>query len=174
MRRIILAVIVWFTPLMVDAGLAPIAQAAGHATLLKADRVLVLKAKRKLYLLRGGQVLRRYRVALGRNPLGPKRREGDGRTPEGVYRLDWRNPDSRFYRSIHISYPDESDRRRAAERGASAGGDIMIHGLPTGLNGFEATHARRDWTEGCIAVANNEINEIWALVGDGTIIEIRP
>jgi len=169
-----MALLIWVLPLTFGAALAPESWAAGQAVLIKADRVLVLKAKRNLYLLRDGQVLRRYHVALGRAPLGPKTREGDGRTPEGVYQLDWRNPDSQFYRSIHISYPDDSDRQRAAERGFSAGGDIMIHGLPTGLNGFETTQARRDWTEGCIAVTNDEIDEIWALVDDGTVIEIRP
>jgi len=173
-KRIVLAVLVFAVPLAVGGHVAPTALAAGHVASVKADRVLVLKAKRKLYLLREGQVLRRYRVALGRVPLGPKTREGDGRTPEGVYRLDWRNPESQFYRSIHISYPDDSDLRRAAELGVPPGGDIMIHGLPSDLNGFESTHARRDWTEGCIAVTNEEIDEIWALVEDGTIVEIRP
>lgn len=174
MRRIVLATLAVALPLLVAMGGASAAQAAAHAALVKADRVLVLKAKRKLYLLRDGQVLRHYRVALGRTPRGAKAREGDGRTPEGVYRLDWRNPESQFYRSIHISYPDRDDLRRAAAQGVAAGGDIMIHGLPTGLEGFEVTHGRRDWTEGCIAVTNEEIDEIWALVEDGTIIEIRP
>lgn len=174
MRRLFPLLLVLSIPLALAVGPVPATQAAGHAVFVKADRVLVLKAKRKLYLLREGQVLRRYRVALGRAPQGTKTKEGDGRTPEGVYRLDWRNPDSRFYRSIHISYPDESDRRRAAARGVPPGGDIMIHGLPSHLEGFEATHARRDWTDGCIAVTNREIDEIWSLVEDGTIIEIRP
>lgn len=174
MRRIVLATLAVALPLLVAMGAPPAAHAAAHAALVKADRVLVLKAKRKLYLLRDGQVLRHYRVALGRTPRGAKAREGDGRTPEGVYRLDWRNPESQFYRSIHISYPDQDDLRRAAARGVAAGGDIMIHGLPTGLDGFEAMHGQRDWTEGCIAVTNEEIDEIWALVEDGTIIEIRP
>lgn len=140
----------------------------------KADRVVVEKAERALYLLRSGKVLRRYHIALGRSPEGPKTREGDGRTPEGVYRLDWRNSNSRFYRSIHISYPNEADRRRAAERGVPAGGDIMIHGLPPGSSGPQSDHLRWDWTAGCIAVTNDEIDEIWALVDDGTAIEIRP
>lgn len=174
MRRIVLATLAVALPFLVAMGGASAAHAATHAALVKADRVLVLKAKRKLYLLRDGQVLRHYRVALGRTPRGAKAREGDGRTPEGVYRLDWRNPESQFYRSIHISYPDQDDLRRAAARGVAAGGDIMIHGLPTGLDGFEAMHGQRDWTEGCIAVTNEEIDEIWALVEDGTIIEIRP
>lgn len=171
MRCTILAALVL---LALGSSLPPAARAVEPAVAVKADRVLVWKAKRKLYLLRDGRVLHRYRVALGREPEGPKRREGDGRTPEGVYRLDWRNPDSRFHRSIHISYPNEDERARAARRGVDPGGQIMLHGLPDGLEGFEETHRRRDWTEGCIAVTNDEMDEIWALVEDGTVIEIRP
>jgi len=174
MRRIALAALVWLLPLALGAALAPDSRAASFSGLVKADRVLVLKSKRKLYLLHGGQVLRRYRIALGRRPMGPKTREGDGRTPEGVYQLDWRNPDSRFYRSMHISYPDGSDLRRAAARGVAPGGEIMIHGQPPGLDGADGWSIRRDWTEGCIAVTNAAIDEIWNLVDDGTIIEIRP
>ncbi len=141
---------------------------------LKADKVLLRKGERRLDLLRGERVLRSYRVALGRAPVGPKRREGDGRTPEGAYLLDWRNPKSRYYRSIHVSYPNAADAKRARAAGVDPGGEIMIHGLPPGRGWLGAAHRRADWTEGCIAVTNDEIDEIWALVEDGTPIEIRP
>ena len=138
------------------------------------DKVLVLKSQRKLLLMRQGAVLRSYRIALGRDPVGPKIREGDGRTPEGSYRLDWRNPRSRFYRSIHVSYPNQHDRRRARERGVAPGGDIMIHGLPNGREAIGRAHAKWDWTEGCLAVTNAEMDQIWSLVPNGTVIEILP
>ena len=105
---------------------------------------------------------------------GVAHHQGDGRTPEGSYRLDWRNPDSRYHRSIHISYPAPEDRARARRLGVSPGGDIMIHGLPNGRGWIGAAHAGYDWTDGCIAVTNAEMDEIWALVDNGTPIEIRP
>ncbi len=145
--------------------------APGLAT---ADRVIVLKSERRLMLLRGARVLRTYRIALGRTPKGAKTAEGDGRTPEGRYVLDWRNPRSRFYRSIHVSYPNDADRARARRHGRLPGGDIMIHGLPARLEAIGTEHARWDWTEGCVAVSNTEMDEIWALVADGTVIDIRP
>ncbi len=138
------------------------------------DRVLVLKSERELRLLAGGQTLRAYPVALGSAPDGPKRQIGDGRTPEGLYVLDWRNPDSRFYRSIHISYPGPADRERARQLGVDPGGAIMIHGLPNGKGWIGPEHTRFDWTDGCIAVTNAEMDEIWAMVADGTPIEILP
>jgi murein L,D-transpeptidase YafK len=138
------------------------------------DQVLVEKAKRRLTLLRDGHVVHEYRVALGRHPAGAKRAEGDGRTPEGRYWIDWRNPDSKYHRSLHVSYPDETDRARAAAVGVEPGGEIMIHGLPNGAASIGRAHRLHDWTEGCIAVTNEEIDEIWGLVPDGTPIEIRP
>ena len=140
----------------------------------KADQVLVLKGERRLLLLRAGEVLRSYRVALGWDPTGPKQSQGDGRTPEGRYELDWRNPESKFYRAIHISYPAPSDLARARDQGLSPGGNIMIHGLPNDLEIIGSDHAKWDWTEGCIAVTNAEMDEIWSYVDDGTPIEIRP
>ncbi|WP_082806133.1 L,D-transpeptidase family protein [Marichromatium gracile] len=133
-----------------------------------ADRVLVRKAERRLYLLRDGVVLHSYAIALGFQPLGHKRREGDGRTPEGRYRIDWRNPASRFHRALHISYPGPGDRLRARLHGDDPGGAIMVHG--TGPD----TNRSGDWTAGCIAVDNAEIEQIWSLVADGTPIEILP
>jgi murein L,D-transpeptidase YafK len=144
------------------------------ATTVTADRVVVAKADRTLTLYRGTQVLRTYKIALGRNPVGPKEQQGDGRTPEGVYVIDGRNAQSAFHRSLHVSYPNGDDRRRAARRRVPPGGEIMIHGLPNGLGALGSAHLLRDWTEGCIAVMNDEIEEIWRLVPNGTRIEIRP
>lgn len=138
------------------------------------DRVLVLKHLHRLYLISGSTIVESFPVALGANPLGPKLRQGDHRTPEGTYMLDWRNPKSAFYRSIHISYPNESDRARARRGGYSPGGDIMIHGLPNGLGFIGADHTREDWTDGCIAVTNRQMDVIWKLVSDNTPIEVRP
>ena len=135
------------------------------------DRVVVDKSERLLALYRGDQVIRTYRVALGRNPLGPKRVQGDGRTPEGRYRIDYRNPKSKFYRALHVSYPNATDVATARRLGASPGGAIMIHGLP---NGVAAVGENEDWTEGCIAVPNEVMDELWTLVADGTPIEIQP
>ncbi len=152
--------------------LAP--KSAPTASFLKgrADRVVVNKGARELNLIRGGQVIRTYPVALGPNPVGHKIMEGDGRTPEGAYVLDWRNPNSRFYRSIHVSYPDPEDRQLASKLGVSPGGMIMIHGEADYLS-FRGG-SLGDWTEGCIAVSNGAMDEIWALVEDGTPILINP
>ncbi|NJO55320.1 MAG: L,D-transpeptidase family protein [Rhodospirillales bacterium] len=142
------------------------------AYLAKADKVLVVKQQRRLYLLRDGEVMRSFRVALGPNPVGHKVFQGDGRTPEGLYILDWRNSNSQFYRSIHVSYPNESDSARAGMYGSDAGGLIMIHGQPR--DHFGGSNPSYDWTEGCIAISNAEMDEIWMAVDDGTPIEILP
>ncbi len=136
------------------------------------DAVLVYKSERLMMLLRAGEVVSHYKISLGRNPVGPKYREGDFRTPEGRYVLDWRNPDSRFYRSIHISYPGAADLDNARRGGVDPGGDIMIHGLP--LDPVKAQLAWDDWTDGCIAVPNEAMDAIWDAVDDGTLIVIRP
>lgn len=138
-----------------------------------ADMVLVKKAERKLYLLRGDQPFREYRIALGGNPIGHKEYEGDQRTPEGDYTIDWRNPNSAFHLSLRISYPNEEDIARAAERGLSPGNMIMIHGQPNKFSWGNWVR-RWDWTDGCIAVANDDMAEIWRAVPDGTPIRIRP
>jgi murein L,D-transpeptidase YafK len=140
----------------------------------KADRVVVEKASRSLVLMSKGRILKTYRVSSGRNPVGAKLRQGDGRTPEGRYTIDYRNPRSRFHLALHISYPDAGDRRRAARTGASPGGDIMIHGLPNGLGWLGRLHQVMDWTDGCIAVTDPEMDEIWRAVPDGVLIEIKP
>jgi murein L,D-transpeptidase YafK len=140
----------------------------------KADLVVVYKSERILQLKRAGRVLKTFPIALGREPSGPKLQEGDGRTPEGVFTLDWRNPVSRFYRAIHISYPREGKSEHATRWGVSPGGQIMLHGLPNGVTAERIGHPRRDWTDGCIALTNEEIDEIWARVEDGTTIIIYP
>jgi murein L,D-transpeptidase YafK len=140
----------------------------------RADFVLVDKSERSLSLLKNGEVVKSYRVALGSNPFGPKVREGDGRTPEGQYRIDRRNAASDFYRALHISYPHAMDRERANQTGVSPGGDIMIHGMKNDLGWIGRLHRLVDWTNGCIAVTNEEMREIWSAVPDNTAIEIRP
>ncbi len=149
------------------------AAAPARANVLKADRVVVLKKERLLMLLKNGEVLRSYRVALGRQP-GAKSRQGDGRTPEGLYVLDFRNERSKFYRALHISYPNAADLAAARKNGVSPGRDVMIHGLPKGFEDLADDHTERNWTKGCIAVNNAEIDEIWRLVPNGTPIEIKP
>ncbi len=143
-------------------------------TALKADRVVVFKGERKLVLMRGERVLKVFRVALGRNATGHKIKVGDNRTPEGDYVLDSRLADSNFYRALHISYPNWYDRSRAEFLGVPPGGAIMIHGLPNNVPRDFVGHPRIDWTNGCIAVTNREIDEIWAMVEDGTEISIYP
>lgn len=147
----------------------------GKRVKMQADKILVEKKARRLSLWRNGVLLKSYRVALGPQPVGHKQQEGDGRTPEGSYRVDWRNPNSKFYLSLHISYPDDADQARAAAVGVAPGGDIMIHGLPNGrAELFGQFHYLNDWTLGCIAVNNEEIKEIWDAVPDGVSVEITP
>jgi murein L,D-transpeptidase YafK len=140
----------------------------------RADRVIVEKKARTLTLLDHGKVLKDYKIAPGGNPVGPKVRRGDHKTPEGVYVLDRRNRHSQFYRSLHISYPNAEDRARARKLKIPPGGDIMIHGLPNDYGWLGSAHRAHDWTDGCIAVTNEEIEEIWRVVPEGTTIEIRP
>lgn len=139
-----------------------------------ADRIIVHKAARKMELMHAGQVLKTYKIALGRNPLGPKKQQGDHRTPEGIYVIDRRNAHSKFHRALHISYPNAGDREQARRLGVAPGGDVFIHGLPNGYGFVGAAHRARDWTDGCIAVTDQEIEEIWNLVDNGTPVEIRP
>jgi outer membrane protein assembly factor BamD (BamD/ComL family) len=138
------------------------------------SKVLVEKGERRLSLLSKGNVLRSYKIALGGDPIGPKERQGDNRTPEGTYIIDSRNRDSGYHLSLHISYPNERDVKRAKALGVSPGGNIMIHGLKNGFSWVGDSHAESDWTRGCIAVTDEEIEEIATLVPIGTTIEIRP
>ena len=138
-----------------------------------ADSVLVDKSDEKLYLLKDGDVIAEYSVAFGANPGGHKQQEGDERTPEGHYVLDYRKADSAFYKAIHISYPNEADKQAAAARGVDPGGLIMIHGQRNYLGWLSFITQRFNWTDGCIAVTNSEMDEIWNAVVDNTPIEIR-
>ena len=139
-----------------------------------ADRVVVRKSARVLEVFHAGSVLRTYLVSLGSHPVGPKQREGDGRTPEGLYTLDYRNPSSAFHFALHVSYPSADDRRAAAARGVSPGGLIMVHGLRNGIGFIGRLHRLADWTNGCIALTNPEIDELARIVPNGTPILIQP
>ena len=135
---------------------------------------MILKKDHVMELMSGGKVIKTYKVALGRGGLAPKEREGDGRTPESRYFIDSRNAASEYHRALHVSYPDANDRKRAAKLGVSPGGAIMIHGLPNGKEWMGSAHRLYDWTLGCIAVTDAEIDEIWKLAPVGTAVEIRP
>jgi len=140
----------------------------------KVDKVLVKKSERKLFLIKNGSTVKSYNIGLGKNPVGAKHKEGDSKTPEGKYILDYRNPESDYHLSLHISYPDKNDIVRADSNSYSPGGDIMIHGKPNYLGWLPFVYDKTDWTEGCIAVSNIEIEEIWNAVDDSTEIEILP
>ena len=149
-----------------DLGRRPLA-------LYAADRVVVLKARRELLLYDDGIVVRRYPVTLGFDPRGHKLREGDGRTPEGLYALDWRRVSEKLGPAIHVSYPKADDRARAARAGVEPGGGIMLHALGDGLP-WQASAEERRWTEGCIGLRRADMREVWYAVADGTPINIRP
>lgn len=137
-----------------------------------ADKVLVEKSKHRLTLLNKNTPLKTYKISLGKEPIEKKSEEGDGRTPEGVYSIDRRKLKSSYHRALHVSYPNQEDTAQARARDVSPGGDIMIHGLPNGIGFIGKLHTKRDWTLGCIAVTNPEIEEIWRAVADGTTVEI--
>jgi murein L,D-transpeptidase YafK len=143
-------------------------------TRVSVDHIIVSKQQRRLSLLSGGKEVRSYTTALGGQPLGPKTRQGDHRTPEGIYVLDSRNPNSHFYKAFHISYPGSKDISAAKKAGVNPGGDIMLHGLPREYTWVGKAHVLHDWTDGCIAVRNDEMDEIWKLVRVGPPIEIKP
>jgi murein L,D-transpeptidase YafK len=138
------------------------------------DEVLVKKSENKMYLMKRGKVLKSYYISLGGNPTGHKVREGDLRTPEGRYRLIHKNDNSKFYRSITISYPNDRDKLMARKRGFNPGGDIVIHGFPNGLGNVTGAFEPQNWTEGCIAVRNHEMDEMFTLIALDTPIEIKP
>lgn len=139
-----------------------------------ADRVLIEKHARRLTLFCKGATIKAYHISLGRHPEGKKSQEGDGRTPEGTYTVDRRKQNSRYHRALHLSYPSPADTAAAKAAGLSPGGDIMIHGLPNGIGFLGKLHINRDWTLGCIAVTNPEIEELWRSVPDGTTVQIAP
>ncbi len=138
------------------------------------DSIVVEKKARKLTLFRDGKPTRTYLVALGGNPLGDKLRAGDRKTPEGLFYIDARQPNSKYHLALHISYPTAAHRARSQAIGAEPGGDIMIHGLPNGMGNAGATHRANDWTNGCVALTDQEIEEIWSVVPIGTPVEIKP
>jgi murein L,D-transpeptidase YafK len=159
------AAAVWLRPAPVPVpGVAPLAGSV--------DRIVVEKAARRMTLWQDGREVRSYRISLGFSPAGDKAREGDGRTPEGVFRIDRRNDRSRFHLSLGLDYPQARHRAAAAAGGFSPGGDIMIHGQPNALP--DGVRLAGDWTAGCIAVSNAEMREIWAVAGIGTVVEVRP
>jgi murein L,D-transpeptidase YafK len=141
---------------------------------LPADRIVVHKSKRQMLLVREGKVIRRYKIGLGQSPIGHKERQGDSKTPEGQYTISGRNSESSYHLALRISYPSDADVERANQAGDDPGGDIMIHGFPNDEAKSDRHTRTSDWTMGCIAVSNEEIEEIWNLVSDGTPIEINP
>lgn len=143
---------------------------------VKIDNILVEKSARKMYLRKGEKNIKEYNIRLGSEPIGHKEQEGDGKTPEGKYKIIGRNPKSAYHLSLRISYPNVVDKSRAATKKVSPGGDIMIHGFPNYAPDafFNLIHNNYDWTAGCIAVTDEEIEEIWKLVSDETLIEIKP
>ena len=147
-----------------------------HTSSKSIDKVLIKKSDRKLYLINNNDIIKEYNIDLGFNPTGHKQKEGDGRTPEGKYKISGRNPNSKYHLSLRISYPNSKDKKNAEKLGTNPGGDIMIHGLPNIITaiGFRKK-LKKDWTLGCIAVqTNKEIQEIWDLVKDNTNVEIQP
>jgi len=139
-----------------------------------ADKVLIEKAERKLHLIKDGEAFRSFDIALGIRPVGDKQHEGDFKTPEGRYLLDLRNPNSDFFLSIHISYPNRMDAQAARSNGVAPGGAIMIHGQPNTPTRSEAYYRTQDWTNGCIAVSNSDMIDIWLMTANNTPIEILP
>lgn len=153
------------------------AASTASRTAIPVDLVVVDKRRRRLHLYLRDRVLRSYRIALGQNPVGHKRAQGDGKTPEGLYRIDLKKPESRFGHALRVSYPNDRDRSSAARAGHAPGGEIYIHGQPieaTQFAFFRLKFAREDWTDGCIAVTNAEMAEIYRSVREGTPILIRP
>lgn len=148
---------------------SPIATAAESAV----DFVLVSKSERRMFLIRDGRVVRHYDISLGRNPEGHKEQEGDKRTPEGRYMLDYKLLDSAFYKAIHISYPNDEDIENARRKNVEPGGKIMIHGQANGNGKLANITQQYDWTSGCIAVTNEDMDEIWKLVEENTPITIE-
>lgn len=163
MKSLIVILVLLLVPGLVQASEFPLA-----------DLVVVEKAERKLHLVHKGEIFKTFRIALGIMPVGDKLKEGDFKTPEGRYLLDRKNPDSDYFLSIRISYPDPQDRREAEAEGVDPGGAIMIHGQPNVPTRSETYYRTQDWTNGCIAVSNSDMIDIWLMTGENTPIEIRP
>jgi murein L,D-transpeptidase YafK len=150
------------------------APVTGIRSAVVADSIVVEKGRRTLTLFSAGFPVRVYKIALGKQPKGDKVRKGDNKTPEGTYFIDYKNVTSKYHKALHISYPDASHAERARELGVSPGGDVMIHGLPPAYSQIGAAHSNYDWTEGCIAVTDKEIEEIYQAIPTGAIIHIKP
>ena len=163
MKSLAVVIVALLAPGLLHAGNFPMA-----------DFVIVEKGARQLHLLQDGEILRSFKIALGIVPVGDKEKEGDFKTPEGRYRLDRRNPNSDYFLSIGISYPNADDRREAAAAGVDPGGAIMIHGQPNAPTRSEAYYRTQDWTNGCIAVTNSDMIDIWLMTAKNTLVEIRP
>jgi murein L,D-transpeptidase YafK len=161
-------------PVLWAAFVAPVQAETSLPKNVHVSRVMILKSVRELRLMDGDKVLKTYKVALGPYPVGPKQKQGDGKTPEGVYKISGRNVNSAYHRSLRVSYPNTEDVARAKKAGVNPGGDIFIHGLPKSYAWLGAAHRAHDWTLGCIAVTNEEIEEIWRAVPNGTTVEIKP
>ena len=160
------------TPSAVQSPAQPATGGAQQERLI--DKVLVIKSERRLQLISRGEPLKTYRISLGKQPKGAKQREGDKKTPEGLYWLDWRKVSDRYNLAMHISYPNITDAAKARSEGVPAGSMIMIHGTPLNEEYPEWYFHTLDWTEGCIAMRNDDMREVWSMVKDGTLIEIRP
>ncbi len=167
-RRLALAI---SCVLVVYSAISPLLRAQAAKT---ADQIVIVKSTRTMTLMNHGEVLKTYKVALGTVPVGGKQRTGDHKTPEGLYKVDWKNAQSKFHKALHVSYPNAADRERAKKMGVEPGGEIEIHGLGAKYGWVGAAHRLHDWTDGCVAVTNEEIDEIWPLVPVGTVIEIKP
>ena len=163
---IVVAIVVCFSPACRHSS----PQASGEV----ADRIVIRKAAHTLALMKRDRELATYKVALGRNPVGAKTQRGDHKTPEGNYLIDAMKSNSRFHRALHISYPNLADQERAQAAAVNPGGDVEIHGIENGLGWIGSLHRRIDWTDGCIAVTDDEIEEIWNKVKVGTAVEIKP
>jgi len=161
-------------PFLAVASLLFGANGANPQSVKQADRIIIEKSKHTMTLMNGGKALKTYKIALGGQPVGAKQRIGDHKTPEGLYIVDQKKPNSVFHRALHVSYPNAHDRENARKFGVSPGGDIEIHGLGAKYGWVGAAHRQVDWTDGCIAVTNEEIDEIWPLVAVGTLVEIKP
>lgn len=164
----------WIFVLVVFLSLVTFAADNSAALTTTVDAIVVAKANRTMTLMRDGKPLKTYKVALSRESVGPKEREGDHRVPEGQYIIDSKNPHSRFHLALHISYPNAVDRERARKLGVKRGGNIEIHGVGSAYGWIGSLQRQIDWTDGCIAVTNSEIEEIWKIVPIGTPLEIRP
>jgi murein L,D-transpeptidase YafK len=167
--------LLWLASIFVCAGM-PVGVASRLAAqdAAKVDRIVVEKSTRTLTLRHGSKIVKTYKVALGGQPVGAKDRQGDHKTPEGVYSVDAKNPNSQFYKALHLSYPSQADRANARRLGMSPGGDVEIHGLGSKWGWIGAKHRLTDWTDGCIALTNEEIDEIYRQIKVGTPVEIKP